>query len=279
MKLCPQCDFIYEDDQLFCDMDGKELVHNSAPIGTDQSVGRPTRLTIDLPAKSRSRRAPSLVLAGVALTVLLFVVYFAQLRPLRSSAAGHSANQSLQEVTPRQDSVQPATPAAGSSTPILDTSLPDRSPSSKEHHDGFSSSPSPTQSLASGSLLAKGRLAADPVAARATSSNSRGTVIVRLNNGSSIKADEAWETKEGIWYRQAGVVTLLKRSRVRTIERAANPPAPSKSTTNNVQQKNRKAAQDRLRLARLEPAETKKQSRVASFLKKTGQILKRPFKL
>ncbi|MEP6819773.1 MAG: hypothetical protein ABJA18_09585 [bacterium] len=281
MKLCPQCDFIYEDDQLFCDMDGKELVHNSAPIGTDQSVGRPTRLTIDLPAKSRSRRAPSLVLAGVALTVLLFVVYFAQLRPSRSSAAGHSANQSLQEVTPRDDSLQPATPAAGSSTPILDTVQPEHSPSSKEHDDGLSSSPSPTQSLASGSLLASGRLAANPVAASAISSNSRGTVIVRLINGSSIKADEAWETKQGIWYRQDGVVTLLKRSQVRTIERVATPPAPSKSSTKNVQEKNRKAtaARDRPRLARLEPADTKKQSRVASFLKKTGQILKRPFKL
>src|SRR5258705_5228975 len=276
MKLCPQCDFIYEDDQLFCDMDGKELVHNSAPVGTDQSVGRPTRLTIDLPAKSRSRLAPSLVLAGVALTVLLFVVYFAQLRPLRSSAAGHSANQSLQEGTPRDDSLQPR-PAAGSSTPILDTALPEQSPSSKEHDDGLSSSPSPTQSLASGSTLASGRLAANPVAA--PSSNIPGTVIVRLNNGSSIKADEAWETKEGIWYRQAGVVTLLKRSQVRTIERVATPSACSKSTTNNIQEQNRKVARDRLRLARLEPADTKKQSRVVSFLKKTGQVLKRPFKL
>ena len=30
MKLCPQCEFIYEDDQNTCDMDGKELVFDPA---------------------------------------------------------------------------------------------------------------------------------------------------------------------------------------------------------------------------------------------------------
>ena len=29
MKLCPQCEFLYEDDQIFCDMDGEGLVYDS----------------------------------------------------------------------------------------------------------------------------------------------------------------------------------------------------------------------------------------------------------
>src|SRR5947207_11044374 len=31
MKLCPQCQFIYEDDQNLCDMDGKALVYDNRP--------------------------------------------------------------------------------------------------------------------------------------------------------------------------------------------------------------------------------------------------------
>lgn len=30
MKRCPHCEFIYDDDQSLCDMDGKQLVHDSA---------------------------------------------------------------------------------------------------------------------------------------------------------------------------------------------------------------------------------------------------------
>ena len=32
MKLCPQCQFIYEDDQNLCDMDGNALVYDNRPV-------------------------------------------------------------------------------------------------------------------------------------------------------------------------------------------------------------------------------------------------------
>ena len=275
MKLCPQCDFIYEDDQLFCDMDGKELVHNFAPIGTEQSVVRPTRITIDLSANSKSRRARSLVFAGVALTALLSLIYLAQLRP-RASNTNHAASQSSAGSTSHATSLQPSVPAAESPSPILDAALSEQA-TSNASAAGDNAMLSTTQSPASRAALAADRLAANPVAARATSPNGGGPVVVRLNNGSAIKADEVWETKEGIWYRQGGVVTMLKRSQVRTIER----PARAKSVAKGDDEKNRRAAtanRDRLRPARLEPPDTTKQSRVASFLKKTGRILKRPFK-
>jgi hypothetical protein len=103
---------------------------------------------------------------------------------------------------------------------------------------------------------------------------------VRLNNGAVIKADEAWEKREGVWYRQEGMVTFLKRSQVKSIERIAVPAAAPKSVANSADDKNKKntATQNQLRLTRLEPVETKKPSRFASFLKKTGRILKKPFK-
>ena len=56
MKRCPQCHFIYEEEQAFCDMDGARLVHDThalPPTGpVPQKVSRPAwkqRLLIFVP--------------------------------------------------------------------------------------------------------------------------------------------------------------------------------------------------------------------------------------
>jgi hypothetical protein len=38
-----------------------------------------------------------------------------------------------------------------------------------------------------------------------------------LTSGAKIEADEVWRTRDGVWYRRNGMVTLLKRSQVKTI--------------------------------------------------------------
>ena len=38
-----------------------------------------------------------------------------------------------------------------------------------------------------------------------------------LTSGSKIEADEVWRTRDGIWYRRNGMVTLLKRNQVKAI--------------------------------------------------------------
>jgi len=38
-----------------------------------------------------------------------------------------------------------------------------------------------------------------------------------LTSGGKIDADEVWRTKDGVWYRRNGMVTLLKRSQVKAI--------------------------------------------------------------
>ena len=120
-----------------------------------------------------------------------------------------------------------------------------------------------------------------PMSAGAPGGNSR-SVRLRLTNGARINADEVWERNEGIWYRQAGMVTFLKRSRVRAIERSATPRSQQQAAANNVGEKSRKpddrTAQNQLRIRRLESVETKKPSRVNALLKWTGRILKKPFK-
>jgi hypothetical protein len=42
MKRCPQCEFLYEDDQSLCDMDGKELIHDSIPLSSHLTSAFPS---------------------------------------------------------------------------------------------------------------------------------------------------------------------------------------------------------------------------------------------
>lgn len=46
-------------------------------------------------------------------------------------------------------------------------------------------------------------------------------VRIRLVDGRAIEVEEAWEDKQGVWYRRDGITHLLERSRVRRIERDA----------------------------------------------------------
>lgn len=63
MKRCPLCDFIYEDDQSVCDMDGIELVHDNGaliPTAKDTTLRpnskRPRRAVGD--RKKESKKSP-----------------------------------------------------------------------------------------------------------------------------------------------------------------------------------------------------------------------------
>jgi hypothetical protein len=266
MKLCPQCEFIYEDDQGFCDMDGKELVHDAGTLTFEETapsmfaepqelaenpVGLPSELTPNLPAvlpaslpsSGQSRSFAIAGVVGVVLVALLFVVYYAR------------------------------TQAAAPSAPVA--------PLHKQSSSAPSNLMPASPSLSSAESAGQPRPADVPVSAEGTAADSH-SAIIWLTNGTSIKADQVWERKDGVWYRQAGVVTFLNRSQVRAIQRLAPSVPRSKSTAIKSEEKNRRpenaTAQNRPRV-KPEPDSPKRESKVSSFLKKTGEMLKRPFKL
>jgi hypothetical protein len=41
--------------------------------------------------------------------------------------------------------------------------------------------------------------------------------VITLSSGGRIEADEVWRTKDGVWYRRNGIVTLVKRAQVKSI--------------------------------------------------------------
>lgn len=276
MKLCPQCDFIYEDDQSVCDMDGKDLVSNPGRVVTEQDFATlvsatPVLVSDVLPMEPAGRRRRNLALVtavGLVLAALFIVIYLARMQTDRS--AGEIPPQSTSGNTSGQP---PSSDLASTQTPSADIALAEQSREQSSELSSVETDQATDSSSASSSTsnesLAHTRLTPGTVSAGVSSGNSRGPVIVRLNNGAAIRADEAWEKREGIWYRQGGVVTFLNRSEVRTIERLPSPTARSKSAVNNAGEKTRQTESE---------ADTKKESKVTSFLKKTGRILKKPFK-
>ena len=92
MKRCPQCDFVYENDQSLCDMDGGELVHvpTPRPLSENDAVA-----TAGPPTKPRRRKYAVLLVAGIILGAVLFPVYYVSTH----QAAPQNTNHSLVTVT------------------------------------------------------------------------------------------------------------------------------------------------------------------------------------
>jgi cytoskeletal protein RodZ len=70
MKRCPQCEFIYEDDQSLCDMDGALLVLDSRTLPNHALQTVPATKT----APKRNRAVPAF--ATVILALVLGLVYY-----------------------------------------------------------------------------------------------------------------------------------------------------------------------------------------------------------
>ena len=110
MKRCPQCEFIYEDDQSLCDMDGILLVFDS------QQLPKPTNSSAKKgKSQWRSRIVPAT--AALVLTTVLGLVYFVATH--QQSARRTNYNQV--PVSASQPSTQPSTktePSESTATPV-----------------------------------------------------------------------------------------------------------------------------------------------------------------
>src|ERR1044072_1617191 len=72
MKRCPQCEFIYEDDQSLCDMDGVLLLLDSGNLPNLHALA-----PIPVPAKAQSKRNRAVpAFATLILALVLGMVYY-----------------------------------------------------------------------------------------------------------------------------------------------------------------------------------------------------------
>jgi hypothetical protein len=142
--------------------------------------------------------------------VLLSLLYFAMSRqPAQENSNTSSSSSSARQ----QEFLQPQQPRPqAAATPSVEPSVePSPSPSTE--------TPSP-QTAAHLDLSSS-----DPTAGGARRPSN--PVIITLNTGATIEADEAWQTGEGIWYRKHGVVSLLDPKNVKAVERVPAEPQPS----------------------------------------------------
>jgi len=134
MKLCSQCEFIYEDDQERCDMDGAELVYeptlehvfpnNPLTVKTKLDRRGPARLVIPLsrlPQAETSIATPAVVvprkrlplrIAAVALLATFsFVAFYAT--PRLFQAKPQSAKSTIETQQPKLETLHPLPVVSG----------------------------------------------------------------------------------------------------------------------------------------------------------------------
>src|SRR6266571_60971 len=119
MKHCPRCDFLYEDDQSLCDMDGARLVHD------DRRLAQQPGFIIDplnVVQPSKNSRWLVLLFAGIVIALVSFVAYLASSRVFNSSAQFPAVEASPPDVKSKtsapQSTPQPIT-APPTETPRL----------------------------------------------------------------------------------------------------------------------------------------------------------------
>jgi hypothetical protein len=187
MKRCPQCLFIFPDSDSKCDFDQTPLEHN------DDSA-------IDTP-KPKRRAWPITAAICLLLGVLIIALYYGLTRQQqKASAATETPVTTVEPV---------AAPSATPSPPVEVSPSPSPSPSITP-----TSKPSPEKIS-----TAHTRSTSDPVSTSGPGMGNRqgGKPVIMLTSGGKIEADEVWRTKDGVWYRRNGMVTLLKRAQVKTI--------------------------------------------------------------
>jgi len=187
MKRCPQCLFLYPDSDEKCDFDQTVLE------AVDDSALEPA-----IRPKKRSLAVPVAAAIALILGVLVVTVYYAfSQQPQKASA-----------VTENTVNVPPTpTPTAVAASPSP-SPVPSPSPS-----------PTPSPKASPSISTAHTRATSDPVSTSGPGIGTRqgGKPVILLASGGKIDADEVWRTKDGVWYRRNGMVTLLKRGQVKTI--------------------------------------------------------------
>lgn len=140
MKRCSQCDFVYEDDQGVCDMDGGELVFEPTlypTAGTALAVATPP------PMKFKSRSFVLTAGATVIMGLFLGIGFFGLSERTKSSTSPTTVTQPASVPVV----VQPAT-AATSSEPTASPNEPAMSSASVKSRNAAATTSSPAKPAA-----------------------------------------------------------------------------------------------------------------------------------
>ncbi|HXQ36766.1 MAG TPA: hypothetical protein VN843_22325 [Anaerolineales bacterium] len=105
MKRCPECEFIYEDDQSLCDMDGVLLVFDSRTLPNTNAL-----TTVTAKEVARRNRAVPAFATLILVLVLGMVYYVSTQRKAAQSASVPAIVESSVNPAPAESPVQVAAP-------------------------------------------------------------------------------------------------------------------------------------------------------------------------
>ncbi|HVQ39036.1 MAG TPA: hypothetical protein VMS31_15975 [Pyrinomonadaceae bacterium] len=253
MKLCPQCEFLYEDDQIYCDMDGEGLVHDTRTEVFTASV--PTAANAG-PNNPRRRYLVVAAAAGLLLSLLITATYIVSSRSLQSSLGsdrGTEANLSEKS---------PAAPVANSSAHL--SANPSQSPTSLKVT-------SEAPAAAAVELTNNARSATERPPSVPKAENTQRTVDSRLTIPRRVPSLPHLEP----------IPRLRPPQRLAVGTPSANVAVTTESGKHNVMNQKVTETSQKSLIVEVKPASKKpaKPSRVRSFFKKTGRLLKKPFQL
>jgi hypothetical protein len=106
MKRCPQCEFIYEDDQSLCDMDGVLLVFDSRKLPNLHALA-----TVSAPIPEKTARRNRMVPAFATLILMLAVASVYYISTMRNAAQTDYAPPSVTSTTSEAAVVTPPAPS------------------------------------------------------------------------------------------------------------------------------------------------------------------------
>ena len=131
MKRCPLCDFIYEDEQGVCDMDGIELVRDGGaptPAAKDSTLKPP-------PAGSPRRKRSLHLFLGFGLGAAVFSAYYTSVNQAAPASGGQTiASYAARpappagQPTPAPVASPPATPPAAPPASLVEEATPAPAP-------------------------------------------------------------------------------------------------------------------------------------------------------
>jgi hypothetical protein len=130
MKRCPQCEFIYEDDQSLCDMDGVLLVFDSRTLPNVHALA-----TVSAPLPENRPRRSRMVPAFATLLLMLSIASVYYISTMRNAAPPDFSPASVGTTAPEAPAVIPPAPEE---TNKAVEEPPKEEPPRKEH-----SSPAP----------------------------------------------------------------------------------------------------------------------------------------
>ncbi|MGI8898477.1 MAG: hypothetical protein ACR2IB_08800 [Pyrinomonadaceae bacterium] len=224
MKRCPQCSFLYLDSDQLCDLDKTPLIADDFGTGvrviehSEQKAGK-VSLTSAVHQRKLNMKTLSAATGAGLIIGLMILLSYQRMRPtLQASQAPPSSQVQASQDYRGSQATQVSNEVSAKARLVQQESEPLASP------DNTSRSANPLSStiakVASNTRpdSTRVRVSSNPVSTGDVTKPGGGPVTIRLTDGSSLQADEVWRTKAGIWYRRKGIVTLLKRNRVRAVD-------------------------------------------------------------